>query len=262
MSDGATPVGEVDQLRRRVDDLERSFEAFLKSVIPIGVSLLGSRDFLHMLETILAEAKALCHADGGTLYLRTEDDLLRFVIVRNDSLGIALGGASGVAVPFAPLPLFEPASGRPNQSNVATCAAHTGRCVNVADAYAARGFEFSGTRAFDRQSGYRSRSFLTVPLKSQSGRVIGVLQLLNALDPASGAVVAFAPELEPIVEALCTLAAAALEVYQREEALHRQIRDLHIQIDEVKRTRQVAAIADSEYFRELQEQARALKRTS
>ena len=252
---------DVERLSRRVDELERSCDAFLKAVIPIGVSLLVARDFLRMLETILGEAKALCHADGGTLYLRTDDERLRFVIMRNDSLGIAMGGASGVEVPFPPIPLLDPVSGRPNESNVASYAALTGRCVNVADAYEAHGFEFSGTRAFDRRSGYRSRSFLTVPLKSQDGRVIGVLQLLNALDPATGAVIPFAAGLEPVVEALCTLAAAALEVYRREEGLRQQIRDLHIQIDEGKKARQVSAIADSDYFRELQEQARQLRRT-
>jgi GAF domain-containing protein len=113
--------------------------------------------------------------------------------------------------------------------------------------------------AFDRQTGYRSCSFLTVPLRNERGDVIGVLQLVNALTPAGDGVTTFAPSLEPVVEALCFLAAAALEVYAREQSLREQIRDLHIRIDEAKRERAVTEIADTEYFRELQRRARELK---
>lgn len=243
----------------RIAALEQRFDAVVKAVIPIGVALLGARDFPALLEQILHEAKALCHADGGTLYLRTEDDRLRFVIVRNDSLALALGGRGDPEVPYAPLPLYDPVSGAPNERNVATWAALRGESVNIADAYAAAGFEFSGTIAFDACSGYRSTSFLTVPLKSVHGEVIGVLQLLNAQDPASGAVVPFDPGLVPIVESLSTLAAAALEVVRREERLRSEIRELHVQIDESKRARQVAEIADTDYFQTLQRKARELR---
>ena len=246
----------------RIEALEQRFDAIVKAVIPIGVTLLGARDFQALLEQILLEAKALCYADGGTLYLRTEDDGLRFVIMRNDSLGISLGGSGGGEIPYPPLPLHDPGTGAPNERNVATYAALSGESVNIADAYAAEGFEFSGTIAFDRQTGYRSTSFLTVPLRNAQQRVIGVLQLLNAQDPASGAVVAFDPGLVPVVESLSTLAAAALEVYAREERLRHEIRVLHVQIDESKRARQVAEIADTDYFQTLQRKARELRERS
>ena len=243
----------------RIAALEQRFEAVVKAVIPIGVAMLGARDFHALLEQILLEAKALCHADGGTLYLRTEDERLRFVILRNDSLGLALGGPGAAAIPYPPLPLYDAASGAPNEGNVATWTALRGAPVNIADAYAAEGFEFSGTIAFDARTGYRSMSFLTVPLKNAQQRVIGVLQLLNAQDPASGAVVPFDPGLVPVVESLSTLAAAALEVYAREDRLRQEIRELHVQIDEAKRARQVAEIADTDYFQTLQKKARQLR---
>ncbi|MGH7788650.1 MAG: GAF domain-containing protein [Candidatus Binatia bacterium] len=244
---------------RRIGQLERQLEALLKAVIPIGVALLGARDFHQMLETILLEAQTLCHADGGTLYLRSEDDQLKFVLLRNDSLGIAMGGTSGAEIPYPPLPLYDRVSGAPNQRNVATFAALTGESVSIADAYRAEGFEFSGTMAFDQLSGYRSTSFLTVPLRNAAQRVIGVLQLINATDPVSGAVVPFDPCTVPVVESLSSLAAAALEVYLREDRLRREISDLHIQIDEVKRAKQVAEIADTDYFQTLQQRARRLR---
>ena len=60
--------------------------------------------------------------------------------------------------------------------------------MNIADAYTAEGFDFSGTRNFDKRTGYRSNSFLTVPMKNHEGEIIGVLQLLNANDPETGRV--------------------------------------------------------------------------
>jgi GAF domain-containing protein len=244
---------------RRIAELERKLDALIKSVIPIGVALLATRDFQRIVETILLEAKALCHADGGTLYLRTDDDQLAFVILRNDSLGIAIGGTTGTAIPYPPLPLHDSVTGAPNLRNVATAAALNGRSINIADAYRAEGFEFSGTIAFDRLSGYRSTSFLTVPLKNAAERVIGVLQLLNATDPATGAVVPFDPADLPLVESLSALAAAALEVYMREEGLRREIRALHIEIDQAKRARQVAEITETDYFQSLQQKVRQLR---
>lgn len=253
--DGGHGVGDALRIAR----LERQLEAVLQAVIPIGVALFAARDFQHLLETILLEAKRLCRADGGTLYLRNADDHLVFAIVRNDSLGIALGGTSGGEIPYPPLRLRDPVSGAPNQSNVATWVALSGQSVSIADAYRAEGFEFSGTIAFDQLSGYRSTSFLTVPLKNDAQRVIGVLQLLNATDPETGAVVPFDAGDVPVVESLSTLAAAALEVYLREEGLRRQIRDLHIEIDQSKRARQVAEIAETDYFQSLQQKARLLR---
>lgn len=259
MTSSALSAAVPETERARVAQLERHFDAMVQAVIPIGVALLAARDRPHMLETILLEAKALCRADGGTLYLRSEDDQLEFVMLRNDSLGINMGGASGVPVPYPPLPLRDPASGAPNDRNVATWAALSGRSVNIADAYQAEGFEFSGTLAFDRLTGYRSTSFLTVPLKNGEQRVIGVLQLINATDPATGQVVPFDAGDLPVIEALSTLAAAALEVFVREERMRSEIRCLHVQIDETKRARQVAEITDSDYFQSLQKKLRVLR---
>ena len=241
-----------------LERLERLFDHLAKSVIPIGAALLEERDLNQMLERILMAAKSLSNADGGTLYMRSEDNQLRFAMVHNDSLGLAMGGASGTEVPFEPLLLYQ-SDGSPNQRNVATYAALTGCCVNVEDAYEADGFDFSGTRSFDAQTGYRSMSFLTVPLKNFHQRVIGVLQLLNAKDPASGRIVSFDPEVQRVVESLSLLAAAALEAHLREAGLRRQIAEMQIHIDEGKKAEQIAEITDTDYFRELQRKAKRIR---
>jgi hypothetical protein len=70
----------------------------------IGISLSQEKDINRLLETILTAAKTITNADGGTLY-RLIDGKLKFEIVLNDSLNIAMGGTTGVPVPFYAIPL-------------------------------------------------------------------------------------------------------------------------------------------------------------
>jgi len=183
--------------------------ARLEKLQSIGVAVSSETDTDRLLETILVGAKQLTNADAGTLYRLAEDGRLHFAIVRNDSLGIVLGGPGAMSIPFEPVPLRDQ-HGRTNRDNVAACAALDGVTYNIADAYQARDFDFSGTRAFDARSGYISRSFLTVPLKNHDNDVVGVLQLINCIDPASGEVVAFSEADQRLVEALASQAAIAL----------------------------------------------------
>ena len=120
-----------------------------------------------------------------------------------------MGGTTGVKIPFDPILLRE-ASGKENTSMVAAYAVLKDCTVNIADAYREEGFDFSGTKAFDARTGYRSQSFLTVPMKNHEGDIIGVLQLINARDPASGQIVAFSETDERLAGSLASQAAVAL----------------------------------------------------
>ena len=82
--------------------------------------------------------------------------------------------------------------------------------VNIADAYSEAGFDFSGTKNFDKKTGYRSTSFLTVPMKNHEEEIIGVLQLINAKDRNTGQVVAFSEDDQQLAESLASQAAIAL----------------------------------------------------
>ncbi|HEX3596722.1 MAG TPA: HD domain-containing phosphohydrolase [Polyangiaceae bacterium] len=183
----------------------------LELLYRVGIALSAERNKDRLLEMILVEAKTLCNADGGTLYLSTDDDHLKFAIMRTDSLGIALGGTTGAPIAFPPIPMTDVVTGQQNLKNVATAAALLKRSVNIPDAYHAAGFDFSGTKAFDAKNNYRSKSFLAIPLVNGEDRVIGVLQLLNAREPVTGELVAFAEEHQRIVEALASQAGIALD---------------------------------------------------
>jgi hypothetical protein len=158
-----------------------------RELIEIGIALSAESDPARLRERILMEAKAFTNADAGTLYLKHQGKELRFQIVRNDSLGIAMGGTTGVECDLPPVQLIT-AAGEPNVKNVASYCAISGEIVNLADAYCHSNLDFSGTQEFDRRLGYRSQSFLTVPLKNHGGVVIGVLQLINAKDAAGNVV--------------------------------------------------------------------------
>ena len=178
----------------------------------IGASLMLEQDLNTLLERILLTCKQLTGADAGTLYTMSEDGrFLKFTLVRNDTLNIAFGGPSGQSLPpmFKDLPLYLD-DGSPNENMVAAYVALTGHTANISDAYEASQFDFSGTRRFDASTGYRSQSFLTVPMRNHEGHVIGVLQLINATSPLTGQVVPFAPGDQSLVESLAAQAAIAL----------------------------------------------------
>ncbi len=219
------------EVRAAADDLVQRLE----QLNSIGALLSAERDINRLLETILTAAKSITRADGGTLYRITEDRMLRFEILRTTSLKYYLGGTSGNAVPFYPIHLVGE-DGKPNHSMVAAYAALTGKTVNIADAYTADGFDFTGTRNFDKKTGYRSKSFLTVPMANHENEIIGVLQLINALDPKTGEILPFSAADQRLAESLASQAAIALTnrmlINQLEQLFESFINMINSAIDE------------------------------
>jgi HD-GYP domain-containing protein (c-di-GMP phosphodiesterase class II) len=175
----------------------------------IGVALSAEHDNKRLLEIILLGAKELTNADGGTLYLVTEDNKLKFEIMRTLSLNIAMGGTTGKEITYPPLPIYLE-DGTPNNNMVAAYSVVNAKTVNIADAYLTEGFDFSGTRKFDEKTGYRSKSFLTVPMKNHENEIIGILQLINAIDPITQQIITFSESHQRLVESLSSQAAVAL----------------------------------------------------
>jgi len=233
-------------------------DSLLEIVIPIGIGLRTEENFGRLLENMLLEAKSFCNADAGTLYL-LKDKLLEFAVVRNDALEISMGGTSGNEITLPPLNLYDEVTGAPNHGNIATHSALSGKTINIADAYISDDFDFSGTKEFDERTGYMSVSFLTIPLKNNDGNVLGVLQLINALDSRKKTLIPFDSNLQQLMESFSSLASVALEGYIQEQSLRKEIQELRIEIDAVKRDKQVAEITDSDYFQELQRKAKNIR---
>lgn len=175
----------------------------------IGIALSGEQNTGGLLERILVGAKELTHADGGTVYTVTEEQQLKFEIIMTDSLGLAMGGTTGQDIPFAPIPLYLIEDGQPNTSMVVTSAVLRDETINIPDAYYTEGFDFTGTRKFDRKTGYRTQSILTIPMKNHESDIIGVLQLINSTQE-DGEVVAFSKKDQQLAESLASQAAMTL----------------------------------------------------
>jgi len=229
--DGTQALRFGTEVRTAADDLVQRLE----QLNAIGASLSAERDINRLLETILTAAKSITRADGGTLYRLSEDRTLRFEILRTTSLKYYLGGTTGNPVPFYPIHLTGK-DGKPNHSMVAAYAALTGKTVNIADAYTADGFDFTGTRNFDKKTGYRSKSFLTVPMANHENEIIGVLQLINAHDPKTGEIVPFSASDQRLAESLASQAAIALTnrmlINQLEQLFESFIKLINSAIDE------------------------------
>lgn len=187
----------------------RTVEQLLRDLVQVGIALSSERDVSVLLRLIVSSAREITQAEAGTLFIR-EGSTLRFGVVQNDVLAERLGEAQMTRQLAAqPLPLDAP--------SLAGYVARTGEVLNIRDASsipADRPYRFNPE--FDRRNNYRSRSFLVVPLTDPTGRILGVLQLINALD-ASRQAVPFDPAHEPVIQLLAAQAAAALRNAQLEE---------------------------------------------
>lgn len=188
---------------------EKNISNLLRELNEIGIALSAEKNYARLLELILVKVMEITNADGGTLYSRTEDNHLKFETLHNHSLNVHKGGTSGEEISFPPLPLFDN-EGKPNNHMVAACAVISGETVNIPDAYASEEFDFSGTRDFDSKMGYRSTSFLTVPMTNHENDIIGVLQLINAIDPKTEKVIPFSTLEQQVVESLASQAAVTI----------------------------------------------------
>ena len=184
-------------------------EERIRRLNEIGIALSTEKDTNKLFELILEEAKNITNADGRTLYMVDNKGNLKFEIMRNDSMNTVMGGTSGVDIPFPPVPKYFD-DGEPNLSNVSAYAAITGETINIQDAYEEKGYDFSGAKAYDKSSGYRSKSFLTMPLKNHENEIIGVMQLINAKDKNTGEVIPFTPEVQEQVESIASQGAVSL----------------------------------------------------
>jgi HD-GYP domain-containing protein (c-di-GMP phosphodiesterase class II) len=207
----------------------------IRRLTRIGTALSAERNIERLFEMIVEGAREFTGADGGTLYITSDDETaLQFAIVQTETLHVRMGGTGG-QITWKPVRLQNP-DGSPNHGNVSAHVALTGNTVNIPDVYDAGGFDFRGTRKFDAQTGYRSKSMLVVPMKNHENDIIGVLQLLNARNEERSEVISFSPECQEMTESLASQAAVALSnnrlIHELEALMESFIRAIATAIDE------------------------------
>lgn len=166
------------QVMERTKNLGQSQET-LRRLVELGISLGTERNPGRLAETALAEALRLTQAEGGTLYIRSNDKRLRLAIIRNTPLGLTVGGAGGEAMDLPELDLWDEADGTPIRDNVIADCFHGGLVIDIADVGTWTRHDMTGVQDFDRVTGYQTRSMLVIPLRPPSGEVVGILQLIN-----------------------------------------------------------------------------------
>lgn len=169
--------------------------------------LLGIMEELHhfkdldaLLDAILLQARRLTVAEAGSIYL-VEDGALNFSFLHNDRLFSC--ARTKYLYTSQTLPLD-------NQS-IAGYVACMGEPLVIDDVYEipkSRPYTFN--RYFDEASGYRTKSLLALPLRTSRDKIVGVLQIINALGK-NGETVPFTKRDRMILGYFADSAGAAVE---------------------------------------------------
>lgn len=239
MVDNALDHIHLNQSRQEVNERLAGASHEIQELNQIGVALSAEHDTGKLLELILTKSREFTRSDAGSIYLverhplmrdqrrlpfnnkpTPENDLfeekLRFSLSQNDS----------VEVPF------RAATMEISDRSIAGYVALTGEVLNIDDAYRLPpNVPYSANKSFDEESGYRTKSILAVPMQNQKGKIVGVLQLINAkrdfsatLDSLSSVarqVVPFTGRQQDVVISLTSQAAVALENSQLYEAIQK-----------------------------------------
>jgi two-component system, NtrC family, response regulator HydG len=171
-----------------------------QKLIEISIALSSETDLSRLLKMIINELRLLTNADGGSLFL-VENGNLRFEVAQNKTLMLAQGEDFQFFKQFE-IPISE--------SSIAGYVALSGKILNIPDVYQlSANFPFHFNPEFDVRNKYHTQSILAVPLKDHAGQIIGVLELINAMD-AEGKPVPFNEAHDNLVLSLASLAAVAI----------------------------------------------------
>jgi len=180
----------------------QSQEDKLRRIIDLGFEISQIKDIDLLLEKVLSEARGFTNCDAGSIYVK-EGENLKFSYAQNDTMQRQLPPGKKLPYSTFTVPI--------NNSSIAGYVAANGSILNIVDVYEVGNlYPFSFNRSYDDLTGYRTCSMLTIPLKNFRGDIIGVLQLINAMD-GSGTVIPFAVEEESFINYFANNAATAVE---------------------------------------------------
>ena len=182
----------------------------LNEVIQVGYEITQVQDLDILLEHILTKARSFTNADAGSVYI-VEGTKLKFQCNQNDTLLKKLAPGKKLIYSTFTVPI--------DNKTISGYVANNGEMLNIPDVYAIpERAPYSFGVQYDEMSNYRTTSMLTVPLKSNRGTVVGVLQLINAKNDRDE-VIPFAPDDEPFIVYFANSAAVAIERAKMTRAL-------------------------------------------
>ncbi len=176
-----------------------------ESIIRLGIEMNEIQDLDLLMHKILTGARAFARADAGSIYIK-DGDLLRFSYTQNDTLQSRLLPGKKLIFSTFTLPV--------NNNTIAGYVAMNGEILNIPDVYKiSPDVPYKFGKGFDAVSNYRTCSMLTLPMKTNRGTTIGVLQIINAMDGESE-IVPFPDEDVSLMEYFANTAAGLLEKAQ------------------------------------------------
>lgn len=184
----------------------------LKVVLDISIALSAEKDRNKLFNMIISKSMEITGCDAGTLYV-LDGGNLRFRIMKTLSQNVDRGG-DGEPIDIPPVKMTE--------TNICAYSAIHKEVMNIPDVYDTDRFDFTGPKNYDAMTGYHTGSMMAVPLVDADSRVVGVLQLINALDDA-GSIIPFDDENEEIVMALSSQAAIAISNMRYRDELQEQM---------------------------------------
>jgi len=198
----------LNRVVQSITTLAENQVAHIKRLTRIGESLSSETDLHKIWDMMLEEAVEFTNADGATIYQVSEDKkYLDFEVLFNGTMKLRLGGVRG-PVGWPSIPLFDE-NGNPRLSNIVTNVYHLKRSLCFDDVYIQEEFDVSGTKKADKDHDYRSKSMLTIPLKNHEDEVLGVIQIINAMDD-DGNILGFTEDHKTMLNSLASQAAIAL----------------------------------------------------
>ena len=180
-------------------------------LLNISIELNSEQNIEILMERILLASIDISNADAGSIYMVNESKELEFRTIFNNTLDLHLGGTSNNPITFPNIPLF--INEQSNASAMVAHAVNTGEIINIKDVYDELPFDFSSARKIDKDTGYRTQSMLTFPLKDHIGDIIGAIQIINAqqtLSSGDNVTIEFTKNIQEQILSFASLGAIAL----------------------------------------------------
>ncbi|MFC1538714.1 HD domain-containing phosphohydrolase [Candidatus Latescibacterota bacterium] len=182
--------------------MKTSGKKIQENLIRISNEISEIKDLDVLMERILKAARDICNCDAGSIYIKQGNELL-FSYSQNDTLSGRLKPGEKLIYSTFTIPV--------NDNSIAGYVANSGKSLNIKDAYnISKKLPFSFNKSVDESTNYRTHSIFTVPLKKSTGKITGILQLINSKDE-NGNVIEFDKKLEPYCGYFANNAAIALE---------------------------------------------------
>jgi len=218
---------------QQLSELVGKQDKHIKQLIHIGESLSAKKSLVNIFTLILNEAMDYANADGGTIYFVSNDrKFLDFKLTYNKSLNIEMGNEE-TPITWPSIPLYLK-NGLANMSYMVSYVYHTKESKTFEDVYDQKLFDNTGTQKFDTRNKYRSQSMAAIPLINHEDEVMGVIQLINAMDK-DGNCIPFGTEHIKMLNSLASQAAISLSnkrlIESLEELLLQFIKSIATAID-------------------------------